>query len=320
MAEPRQHHAEHTLTVSAPPAALYRLVSDVSVWPAVFGPTVHVHHLEHGADSERFQLWATVNGEVVTWVSQRAFDERQLRITFRQERSRNPLIGSMGGEWQFLDLGDGRTEVVLRHHFTAADDEQSTVDLINRALDTNSARELGALAAIAELGHPVEDVVFSFTDTVEFDGPVEAAYEFVNRADLWAERLPHVARVGFTEPSPGVQTLEMDTRTADGSTHTTESIRVCRPGEWIAYKQLRTPKLMTGHSGLWSFGTDEAGRPVVTARHTVAVNPAAVEEVLGAGKTLADARDYLRDALGRNSTATMSHAARHAASASVTVR
>jgi aromatase len=51
---------------------------------------------------------------------------------------------------------------------------------------------------------------------------------------------------------------------------------------------------------------------VVTARHTVAIDPAAVTEVLGAGATLDDARSHLRDVLGANSRATLSHADRAA--------
>jgi aromatase len=46
----------------------------------------------------------------------------------------------------------------------------------------------------------------------------------------------------------------------------------------------------------------------VTARHLVAVDPGAVERVLGPGTTLDDARTYLRDALGANSRATLAAA------------
>ena len=57
-----------------------------------------------------------------------------------------------------------------------------------------------------------------------------------------AERLPHVARVVLTEDTPGLQFLEMDTRTKDGSTHTTKSVRVCFPDTRIAYKQITLPR------------------------------------------------------------------------------
>ncbi|MGW5660945.1 aromatase/cyclase [Streptomyces sp. NPDC003758] len=307
----QQHYTEHTLTVNAPARSLYGLVADVTRWPAVFGPSVHVDLLEHDEYGERFEIWAVVNGEVGSWVSRRTFDADALRITFQQERSRAP-IASMGGEWLFRELDGGRTEIVLRHDFTAVGDDPETVRWINEALDRNSPDELAALGRIAESGHPVDDLVFSFTDTAELPGSAADAYDFVHHAEHWAERLPHVSRVRLSEPSPGVQDLEMDTVTSDGSAHTTRSIRVCRGQEWIAYKQRVAPRLLLGHSGRWNFAEGREGS-LVTATHTVAINPTAITEVLGEGSTLADARAYLRDALGRNSLATLTHAGEYAA-------
>jgi aromatase len=307
MAAGRQHSTEHTVVVAAPPRVLYELVADVTCWPAVFGPSVHVHHLAREERAERFRIWAVVGGEVTSWVSRRAFDPEGLRIAFRQEHGRPP-IASMAGEWLFRPLPGDRTEIVLRHDFTAVDDEARAVRWITEALDRNSPEELGALARTAESGHPVGDVVFSFTDTVRLATTAEAAYDFVHRADRWAERLPHVSRVRLHESAPGVQELEMDTVTADGAAHTTRSVRVCESGQWIAYKQQRTPELLLGHSGLWTFADGPDGSSV-TARHTVVLNPAAVEDVLGAGTTLAEARAHVRDALGRNSRTTLASAA-----------
>lgn len=61
------YRTEHTLTVSAPARVLYDLVADVTRWPAVFGPSVHVRHLERDEHTERFEIWALVNGEVANW-------------------------------------------------------------------------------------------------------------------------------------------------------------------------------------------------------------------------------------------------------------
>ncbi|MFD7450303.1 SRPBCC family protein [Kitasatospora sp. NPDC059827] len=299
---------EHRRTVAAPPAALYELVADVTRWPAVFGPTVHVQHLEHTGDRERFRIWAVLNGAVSNWTSRRVLDPVTRRIDFRQEVSRAP-VASMGGSWEFLELPGGHTEVVLRHAFTAVDDDPEQAEWITRAVDRNSPSELGALARVAELGHPVDEVVFSFTDEVALTVGAAEAFAFVDRADRWAELLPHVDEVALEEPEPGVQRLEMVTRTADGATHRTASWRVRQEPEWIAYKQSTPPALLLGHSGLWTFGTDAQGRPVATARHTVAVDPAAVPAVLGPGSTLADARAHLREALGGNSLRTLSFAA-----------
>ncbi|MEU1378380.1 aromatase/cyclase [Streptomyces triculaminicus] len=310
MERPVIHRTEHTLVVSAPARVLYDLVSDVTLWPAVFGPSVHVRHLERTERSEVFEIWAQVNGKVANWTSRRVLDPERLYVSFRQQRS-FPPVTSMGGGWLFRSLPDGRTEVVLRHRFGVEGDDPQAVENLLAALDRNSGEELAALARVAELGHPVEDIVFSFTDIVPLEGGAESAYDFVNRADLWAERLPHVSSVVLTEDVPGVQDLRMETLTADGSTHTTRSTRICKAPSWIAYKQSILPKLLTGHSGLWTF-TDGPDGPLATARHTVALNPATVTEVLGERATLDDARTFIREALGRNSLATMTHAAAYA--------
>ncbi|MFB7174371.1 SRPBCC family protein, partial [Streptomyces sp. NPDC056254] len=256
-----RRHTRHTLTSTAPPQALYDLAADVGRWPAVFAPSVAAHYLERGELFERFRLWATVGGEIKTWVSRRTLDPLNLRIRFDQEESAAP-IASMGGEWIFEVREDGGTDIVLLHDFTAVGDDPDTVEWINAALDRNSPLELAALARIAELGADAGDLVFSFSDTVTLDCTAQEAYAFVHRADLWPERLPHVGRVELTEDAAGVQEMEMDTVTADGAAHTTRSVRVCRPGERIAYKQLVPPRLLLGHSGVWEFTDSGAGARV----------------------------------------------------------
>ncbi|WP_031086827.1 aromatase/cyclase [Streptomyces sp. NRRL WC-3549] len=309
----KRHRAEHSLVVSAPAAQLYAVIADVTLWPAVFGPTVHVRHLERGERAERFEIWATVGDGISRWTSCRTLDPAGLRVTFRQDHSRPP-VASMEGEWALRELPGGDTEVVLLHDFTVVDDDPEAVASVNAALDRNSEAELAALARVAGRGYPVADLVFSFTDRLEHTGPAAEAYGFVRRAELWAERLPHVERVRLTEDAPGIQDLEMDTVTADGSRHTTGSVRVCRDPEWIAYKQRVTPALLAGHSGLWTFSDGPDG-PVATARHTVALDPDGLETVLGSGATVADGRAYVREALGRNSLATLTRAAEHARTA-----
>lgn len=306
------HRTEHRIVVDALPPSVYQLVADVTLWPAIFGPTVYVRHLEKSRERERFQIWALVNGSISSWSSRRTLDEGRLSITFRQEASRPP-IASMGGDWNFRALSNGRTEVTLRHDFTSTDDDEEQIEWIMAALDRNSSAELADLARIAGPGVPADQVVFSFEDVVEVHGTAASAYEFIHRADWWPERLPHVRQVELTGLPEGAQLLEMSTVTEDGSSHATRSFRICAPREWIAYKQEVTPALLTGHSGLWTFEDSGAsGTALVTARHTVAVDPAAVTEVLGAGRTLADARKYVRSELGSNSKATLAHAAAHA--------
>lgn len=300
----------HRHIAHAPAEALYGLVADVTRWPVIFGPSLYVRHMERGERDERFQLWAMVAGEVKTWTSRRTFDPDGLRITFQQERSQPP-IASMGGSWTFHSLSDSRTEIVLEHEFTVTGGDR-VLDTLSGAVDRNSTEELAALAKIAELSYPPEEVIYTFEDAIEFDGAAAGAYTFIDRSDLWPDRLPHVSRVLLREEQPGIQDMEMDTVTADGSSHTTRSIRICFPHEQIVYKQQLPPALLFGHSGAWSFADRPEGGAVVTAQHTVAINPAAVAKILGPDATLPDARKYLRDALGGNGRATMSHAGAYA--------
>ncbi|MGH3566948.1 MAG: aromatase/cyclase [Pseudonocardia sp.] len=316
MTPPRTHTMEHARIVHAPAVVLYELVADVSRWPVIFGPSLHVRHLQRGPTRERFELWALVGGQVKTWTSRRTLDASGLRITFEQERSHAPIM-SMGGAWSFRALPGGRTQVVLDHHFSA--DGQRVIDWIAAAVDRNSEEELAALGRIAELDAPVSEIIDTFDDTVRLSGSAADAYTFINRSDEWPDRLPHVRRVLLREERPGVQHMEMDTVTADGSAHTTTSVRLCFPSEQIVYKQLVPPAMLLGHSGSWHFADvpgDSAGA-VVTARHTVAINPSAAREVLGADSTLADVRHYLREALGGNGRATLAQAGSYAESRSV---
>ncbi|WP_432193082.1 aromatase/cyclase [Streptomyces sp. bgisy027] len=304
---------EHSRVVRAPADRLYALVADVSRWPVLLGPCVRARQIErHGAD-ERIELWARTNARVATWTSRRTLDPVALRISFRQDRSTAP-VASMSGEWSFHPAGDGQTRMVLTHTFTAVDDDPESLEWIAKAVDRNSVEELAALGAFAERPHPLEQLVFAFSDRAEAPGVDPAdVYDFVNRCDLWPERLEHVGRVDLTEDPAGVQLMEMDTVTPDGRTHTTASIRLCEPGERISYKQTVLPALLSGHSGLWEF-EKSAGGAAIVSHHTVAVDPAAVERVLGAGTTFEEACAHVRDTLGANSHATMGAACTYAAS------
>jgi aromatase len=296
-----EHETLHTIAVAAAPEHCYDLVRDVTGWPLIFGPTVHVEHTELTATGERFRIWALVNGEVSDWTSRRMFDPATPRVGFEQEHS-SPPVAAMRGEWSFRRT-DAGTEAVLRHWFRAVDEDR--VPWIRQALDTNSAAELAGLRDVAELDPPLTDVRCTFSDVIEIDGVVADAYRFVHEADQWQRRLPHVRRVSVTEDRPGVQAMEMDTVAGDGSVHTTSSVRICFTDRLIAYKQTVLPALLSGHCGRWLFEETATGTKV-TATHSVLIRTAAIPEVLGRHATLADAERFARDALGGNSRATLS--------------
>ncbi|GGX14153.1 aromatase/cyclase [Streptomyces chartreusis] len=301
---------EHEITVDAPAPAVYRLIAEVENWPRIFPPTIYVDHLERGEREERIRIWATANGEAKNWTSRRTLDPDALRITFRQEVS-TPPVAAMGGTWIIEPLSGTSSRIRLLHDYRAIDDDPEGLKWIDEAVDRNSRSELAALKTNVELAHASEEITFSFEDTMQIDGSAKDAYDFVNEAGLWVERLPHVASVRFSEDTPGLQTLEMDTRAKDGSTHTTKSYRVTFPHHRIAYKQVTLPALMTLHTGYWTFEENASG-VAASSQHTVVLNTANIARILGADATVADARAYVQNALSTNSRATLGHAKDHA--------
>ncbi|MFD7125339.1 MULTISPECIES: aromatase/cyclase [Streptomyces] len=306
MSQSGLREVEHEITVAAPAAAVYRLIAEVENWPRIFPPTIYVQREAQGENTERIHIWATANGEAKTWTSRRTLDPERLRITFRQEVSAPP-VAAMGGTWIIEPASDTESRVRLLHDYRATDDDPAKLAWIDEAVDRNSRSELAALKENVEAAHAAEDLTFSFEDTIRVNGSAKDVFDFVNEAQAWPERLPHVATVRFEEPSPGLQELEMDTRAKDGSTHTTKSYRVTFPHERIAYKQVTLPALMTLHTGYWTFTEDDAG-VAASSQHTVTINTANVARILGADATVEDAKKYVQGALSTNSRATLGHA------------
>ncbi|MFC9660259.1 aromatase/cyclase [Nocardia salmonicida] len=302
---------EHTITVAAPPTEVYRLLAEVENWPRLFPPSVYVTRLEHEGNEERIQIWATANGEPKTWISRRVLDPEQLRITFWQEVSAPP-VAQMSGTWIIEPREDGGTELRLLHSYRAIDDDPDGLAWIEKAVDDNSRAELPGLKAAVESVVRTADLTLSFVDSVEIAGAASDVYDFVNEANLWTERLPHVASVQLTENTPGVQVLRMDTLTKDGSSHTTESVRVCFPQHRIAYKQTTLPALMALHTGYWEFRTNPDGTTTASSQHTVIIEATRITEILGPDAGVPEARTFLREALGGNSRATLNHAKNYA--------
>ncbi|UWE09966.1 aromatase/cyclase [Actinacidiphila bryophytorum] len=297
-----QHEVEHTITVDAPAAEVYRLIAEVENWPLIFPPCVHVDVVERGDADERIRIRAIANGEPKSWTSRRELDPDKLRIGFAQEVSAPP-VAAMGGTWVIEEEGAG-TRIRLLHHYRAVDDDPAGLAWIDEAVDRNSRSELAALKVSMER---VTDtaLTLSFADSVRIDGSAKDVYDFVNEAQAWQERLPHVAKVDLREDTPGLQVLRMDTRTADGATHTTESVRVCFPHHKIAYKQTTLPALLQLHTGYWEFTEDADGVTTATSQHTVILDPDNITAVLGADAGVEQARVFIRGALGGNSRATL---------------
>jgi aromatase len=301
------HHTKHEISVAAEPDTVYKLIADVSGWPHVFGPTVHVDLLHDDGREQLLRIWALAHGEVRDWTSRRALDAVAGRVSFQQVVSSAP-VASMGGEWIVTPAGPGASHVTLTHQFEAIADDQDAVVWIDEAIERNSTVELAALKQAAELGAGREDLHFTFSDTQVIRGSAAAVFEFIDRADAWPRRLPHVSRLALTEQPGGVQHMEMDTRSPDGSVHTTTSIRLCFPERGtIVYKQLQVPPVMAGHTGRWVFEESD-GSVIARSWHTVTLSPEGVRAALGPDVTAAQAREKVRHALGTNSLTTLRRA------------
>ncbi|MGP4001291.1 aromatase/cyclase [Streptomyces sp. 8N706] len=314
MSAERVHRTTHTIAIAAPADVVYGLICDAVKWPLYFQPNVHVEQLEFDGEQERLRMWAVANGRTKSWTSRRTLDSERRRVEFRQELSAAPLA-SMGGTWIVEPLGAEKTKLTLLHDFTVVGDSAADVAWVERATDTNSRTELANLQRLAERWTRLDDLVFFFEDSVRVNGSAESVYDFLYRVQDWPKLIPHVSRLEVTEDEPGVQSMSMDTRTADGSSHTTESVRICFPHAGrIVYKQTVTPALMTAHTGEWSVVADETG-VTVTSYHGVVLREENIERVLGDSAGVAEARQYVREALGRNSTATLNLAKKYAEAA-----
>jgi aromatase len=299
-------HTEHSIAVSASPSVAFGVIADVVNWPLVFTPTIHIDRDDLGGGAERIHVWALANNEVKEWTSIRHLDHDRRTVQFRQEKS-SPPIGAMSGEWFVETQPDGGSLVRLLHDFRAIDDDPAAVQWIADAVDRNSQTELATLKAAAERAGEAEALLVQWDDSVASTGAAADAYEFVWDAREWPSRLPHVARMSLEEPEPNVQVMEMDTKTKDGSAHTTKSIRVSFPRRKIVYKQTTLPVLLSVHTGHWLFEDTSEGC-MLTSRHTAIIKPEAIAEVLGTDATVPDAREYIQSALTANSRVTMEHA------------
>ncbi|WP_326654741.1 MULTISPECIES: aromatase/cyclase [unclassified Streptomyces] len=318
MSAEQVHRTTHEVNVAAPAGAVYGLIADAVRWPLFFPPNVHVQQLESDGTTERLRMWATANGRVKSWTSRRVLSPGERRVEFRQEVSASP-VKTMGGTWIVEPLAAEQSRLTLLHDFTVDGDDPAGVEWVERATDTNSRAELENLRKLAERWAQLDELVLSFEDSVRVDGPAGPVYDFLYRVQDWPRLVPHVSRLDLVEDEPGVQVMSMDTTTADGSSHTTESVRVCFPDEGrIVYKQTATPALMAAHTGEWSVVPDGTGA-TVTSQHSVVLREENITKILGPDAGVTQARRYIREALGRNSTATLNLAKQHAESA-VTAR
>jgi len=69
---------------------------------------------------------------------------------------------------------------------------------------------------------------------------------------------------------------------------------------------------MTLHTGRWTFEENGDGTTTAVSQHTVTINPDTITAVLGPDAGVPAAREFLRNALGNNSRATLGYAKSYA--------
>lgn len=307
---------EHTIHVQVAAAEIYEVLADVESWPLIFPPTVHARVHEDDGRHQLIELWAMAGGVLKNWQSTRVLDPVQHTIEFRQVR-RDPSVQSMVGSWRVEEQGEGSL-VVLAHEFEAAPGGALGLEDIRRAVDTNSEAELGRLKTACEGGlRMMTDGRFSFEDEMVVTGAVGDAFDFIDRADLWPQRLRHVASMDLAEPERGLQVMRMVTRAPDGSEHTTGSGRVCEAPRVIRYKQFECPLALHAHRGRWEFDDLGDGTVRVVSWHEVVLDADGVAALPDPPSSLEEAARLVRDSLGANSRATLGYLRDHLEGAGV---
>jgi aromatase len=296
------HKAEHQIDVNAPAQRVYGMIADVEKWPNMVAATVHGVQAELEGDTELIRMWSVVNGVTRIWTSRRRHDPDTLTVRFYPQKFRHP-IGGMVGAWVVEPVTGETCRLRLLHEYFPATDDPADLDWIVKALDRSGTVDLGAVKAAAEaIGTGAQ---FTFADTVEVEGTAQDVYDFLHEAGSWQERLPHVTRVSLEEETPGMQVVEMDTEDSDGTVHTTTSVRVGEPHRRIVHKQIDPPGLMKLHTGRWLIEESGPGTVSVTSEHTVRIDEERITAVLGEGADLAAAKDFVRESLSAEASATL---------------
>ncbi|MER5874033.1 SRPBCC family protein [Streptomyces sp. NPDC002044] len=312
MSSQRVHTSEQTVPVAAPAGVVYGLLADAVRWPLLLPSPVHVERMDFDGVRERLRMWDVEGERVRSFHLRRVLDPRSRTVGFEREDTALPGTPTTG-TWTVQALDAGRSLLTLRQdrtleHLPAAETARS-----RHRWQQEPAAELAHLKETAERWEHLDATLLSFEDSVHLQGPAEPAYDFLYRIGDWPERLPHVEAATVVEDAPGVQIASLDTcATPDGRTLSTRAVRLCFPSAArIVYKELVTPRLIAAHSGEWSLLPDRDGVRAVCAQQ-VMLREEAVEEVLGRGTGLAEARRYVRTWLGRAGAQTLGLARWHA--------
>ncbi|MFE3590609.1 SRPBCC family protein [Streptomyces niveus] len=300
----RVYRTSHELEIGAPAGVVYGLIADAERWPLFLPGTVHVEVLEFDGCEERLRVWAAAHGTTHCWTSRRVLDAAERRISFRYEGRSGP-VRAIDGVWRVEERGTAACRLVLTHGFTVTADAHGGAAPTVGAVDSGIRAALERLRSPAERWAELDGLVLAFEDMTRVKGPAELVYDFLYRVGEWPDVVPHVARVELTEDEPGVQRLTLDTHDTDGALRSTTSVRLCFPHAGrIVHTDTATSALVAARTCEWQIVPDTRGVSVV-CRQAVVVRDEAVEQVLGPGTGLTEARRLLREDFGRHALAVL---------------
>ncbi|MEV3859239.1 SRPBCC family protein [Streptomyces sp. NPDC050095] len=326
MSSQRVHAAEHAVGVAAPAGVVYGLLADAVRWPVLFPSYVHVERMDHDGTEERLHLWDLAQGRVRPLRVRRRLRPRTR--TIETERLDPVTPGATtSGLWRVTPDGDRCVLSLSREHdplplFGASPETDDS------ALDAEVRTRLDEVKAVAERWTALDQLLVAFEDSIRVSGPHELVYDFFHRIQDWPDLVPHMDWAEVEEDIPGVQVARLGSCDWDGgSAAVSRAVRLCFPSAGrVVHKDLIGPGLgeatdrpdlswlLAGHTTEWSVLPAPTGTTVVCS-HAVMLKEAAVDPVLGAGATLADARHEVRAGLGQASREVLGLAKWHAESA-----
>ncbi|GGS46744.1 MULTISPECIES: aromatase/cyclase [Actinokineospora] len=297
----KKHVTESSVVVAAPLETTRAVAMDFAKWPRFHGPAVYAESVPSDGDGELIRFWSlTGEDSVRTWTARRF--QTDTGTEFRHEPAAPPFE-SVGGGFDFEPRPDGTTHVRMRHEFSLLSEDDDVAAERLASMRRGGAAYLESLRYAAENLEDLHRRTIAFDDSVFIAGDIADIYAYLYEADKWPERIPHVARLEMTQPSPEVQFFDMDTVSPDGSRHTTRSVRICLEPRLIVYKQTQPPRTLDAHSGHWRFEQTPEG-VIATARHVATIKESMLH-LFGEGTTMEQARKHLRRVLSANSTSNL---------------
>ncbi|MGV9823225.1 hypothetical protein [Nocardia xishanensis] len=271
----------------APPVD--RILAEVRSWPLFAGPVIHARALTATDDIETFELWLEHDGSVRSVGLERRATDESTTLVFGVPDAATTVVRYRGDTTGAVDIETVRP--------SGSDPGAAWTEPVVQ-------RILAELAESADLPGDAGAWVYTFEDVVRTHGSVGDVFEFLRRLELWPGSLAHVHEVSYDEDDDGVQTVWTTVLGDDGTRHRIPSIRICLGRTRVVYKPRTVPPIARAHLGQWSV-QQHADSVTITGRHTIALDPAGMRQVLGAGATVEAATRLVRSALGKHSLDTL---------------